>query len=289
MAVTAYPAYQDARLGLSTDGRTRVVPWVVHGTDNADEALAALVDTSPPSEGGLVRSNIGELRKLGSSSFEADITYTVFVGGLPDPSTSGIEGRDSSFQFETGGGRRTVRKNLTTPIAYVPSGQPALSGELIRLINATPEAGVEGVEIESSVFNFSITKSFSIGELPSSYAATLYNLTNCKNSIAITLTAGGLSIPFAAGELLFKGGSGAIDNNDGRWRFTYSFAAIKTETVTDLGTGFPAIVVQGWDYLEIRSKGVTVGTGDSIIPIREPYAAIAHEVYRAADLNALGI
>jgi len=287
MAITAYRAHADARLGLSTDGRTRVVPWVVHGTSDADEALEALVDASPPSEGGLVRSNIGELRMLGSSSWESDISYTPFVGGLPDPSVSGIEGSDASFQFETGGGRRTVRKNLAVPVTKVKTGEAALDGDLIRLINATPEAGVEGVEIDSSVFNFSITRSFSIGELPSSYAATLYRLTNCRNSSMVTLAARGLSLTFEAGDLLFKGGSGSISDSDGRWRFTYNFAASPAEVISL--DGFASFYVEGWDYLEIRSVGKPIGSGDTIIQIREPYAAIVHVVYDSADLNQLGV
>jgi len=287
MAVTAYKAHADARLGLSTDGRTRVVPWIVHGTDDADEALAKLVDTSPPSEGGLVRSNIGELRMLGSSSWESDISYTVFVGGLPDPSTTGIEGRDASFQFNTGGGRRTIRKNLATMAVHVKTGATAVDTDLVRLINATPENGVEGVEIEASIFAFSITKAFSEGELSSSYANQLFRMTNKVNSVPVAINVGGLAMTFAAGELLFKGGSGSIDNTDGRWRFTYDFAASPNTTVQL--EGFADFEVKGWEYLEIRSVGKTVGTGDSTIPIREPYAAIVHAVYFLDDLNDLGV
>jgi hypothetical protein len=287
MPATAYRAYGDARIRLSADGRSRIVPWIVHGTSDIDEAADLLVATSPTSESGLVRSEIGDLRMLGMESWETDIVYSPFVGGLPDPGTAGIEGRDSTFQFETGGGRRTLRTNLATMGVHVKSGGTAPASNLLRLINATPETGVEGVEIEASVFAFSITKSFSAAELPNSYAQRLYRLTNKVNSIPVTLSAGGLSMTFAAGELLFKGGSGAIDNNDGRWRFTYSFSASPNTTVQL--EGFADFQVKGWEYLEIRSVGKTTGTGDSIIPIREPYAAIVHAVYFLDDLNDLGV
>jgi hypothetical protein len=206
---------------------------------------------------------------------------------LPDPTA--FPGRTGSFQFETGGGRRTVLKNISTRQVTSRSvyAVPYTEAELGPFINAN-EDGIEGVEIEGSVFRFSVSKAWSPAELAPSYVSTLYEFTNCTNSSAVNVNVDGIVLSFAIGELLFLGASGSRDD-DGLWKITYNFAAQKNlpagTVIGDL-TAFASPVL-GWSYLEIRTFGTTEGSPP--IPVRKPRAAIEHVVYNSANLNALGI
>lgn len=289
MAAYAEKKYIDATLSEDPTTRRRDFDYIVIGTSDESEARSILYRDAPSTEGGLVLTGFSGLRPTTNDTWEAVVSYAPFVGGLPDPSLLEIPGQEASFQFETGGGRRTIRKNRSTGSVIVPTGATAVdaNNKAWRLINATPENGVEGVEIESSVFNFSITKTFSTGELPPSYVAQVYALTNNVNTFAMTLAAGGTVLTFAGGELLFRGASGAINNDDGRWRFTYNFSAQKNETISI--DGFDSFTKRGWDYLELKTIGDTITSGDYKFPVRKPTLMIVHVVYEYSDLRDLGI
>lgn len=290
MAAYAEKKFIDATKSVdSTTRRLDVEYYIYDATDDAD-AEAALWRDSLTGESGLVRTGISGLRRIANTTWECTVNYAPWVGGLPDPSLIEFPGQESSFQFETGGGRRTIRKNLYTVDVKVPNGTaaPNVGDKAFKLINATPENGVEGVEIEQSVFSFSITKTYATGELPSSYVQTVYDLTDCVNSIPVTISGGGITLTFQAGELLFKGGSGSIADSDGRWRYSYNFAASRNEVINDID-GFDPFTKGGWEYVEIKTAADVVTSGDLKIPVRKPIAVIIHGVYPKDDLNALGI
>jgi hypothetical protein len=281
-------AYEDLSGDKKPEGSARSVVYHIFDAATFDIALDAVENDSALTEGPLVRNSFNSLARLNDTTWSASVSYVPFIGGLPDPTA--FPGRTGSFQFETGGGRRTVLKNISTRQVTSRSvyAVPYTEAELGPFINAN-EDGIEGVEIEASVFKFSVSKAFSPAELSPSYVIKLRDFTNCYNSTPVTLSVDGIIMPFAVGELLFLNASGGRDDGDGLWKFTYSFASQKNlpagTVIGDL-TPFTSDVL-GWSYLEIRTFGTT--EGDPPIPVRKPRAAIEHVVYNSADLNQLGI
>jgi len=289
MAGRAERRFEDLTGSKTPEGQSREVAYVVLEASTMDEALIYLDRDASLTDGVLVRAGFNGITRLNDDTWSATVSYVPFVGGLPDPTE--FPGRSGSFQFETGGGRRTVLRNISTRQVTSRSvyAVPYTADELGPFINAN-EDGIDGVEIESSVFRFSVSKAFSPAELAPGYIATLYDYTNCINSSAVTVNIDGITLTFAIGELLFLGANGTRDD-DGLWKITYNFAAMKNLpasaiTVNSDLTAFSSPVL-GWSYLEIRTFSTT--EGDPPIPVRKPKAAIEHVVYDSRDLNQLGV
>lgn len=280
-------AYEDVSGDKTPEGASRQVRYNIFEASTFDAALTALDNDSSLTEGPLVRNSFNSLARLNDTTWTGTVSYVPFIGGLPDPSE--FPGRTGSFQFETGGGRRTVLHNISTVQVTSRSVYAVqyTADELGPFINAN-EDGIEGVEIEASIFRFSVSKAFSPAELAPSYVGVLYAYTSCYNSTPVTVNVDGISFTFARGELLFLGANGSRDD-DGLWKITYNFAAQKNlPAATVIGDLKPfASDVLGWSFLEIRTFSTTVG--DPPIPVRKPKAAIEHAVYQSADLNQLGI
>jgi hypothetical protein len=287
MAGRAERRFEDLTGSKTPEGQSREVAYVVLEASTMDEALGYLDRDASLTDGVLVRAGFNGITRLNDDTWSATVSYVPFVGGLPDPTE--FPGRSGSFQFETGGGRRTVLKSLGTlqVVSLANAAQPYTAAELGPFINAN-EDGIDGVEIESSVFRFSVSKAFSPAELAPGYIATLYDYTNCYNFSSVTLGVDGITLTFAPGELLFLGASGTRDD-DGLWKITYNFAAQKNLPAgAVIGELAPFdMPVYGWSYLEIRTVSATAG--DPPIPVRVPKAAIEHKVYDSRDLNQLGV
>lgn len=286
MAARAERRYEDLNGAKRPEGSSRNVRYVVFEAATFDEAIAVLDRDSALNEGDLVRNSYDGVQRINGDTWDASVNYVPFVGGLPDPSAF-PGGRTGSFQFETGGGKRKVLKNLVTYQVANPTGAdtPLTAEQAGQLINANAD-GVEGVEIESSVFRFSVSKAFSPTELAPGYVAKLYEATNCYNLQPVTVKVDGIVLKFDYGELLFLGASGGRAD-DGLWKFTYSFAAMKASDPLEIEGLDPMTSVLGWSYVEIKTERATVGT--PAVPIRKPILAIEHKVYNAYDLNTLGI
>lgn len=280
-------AYEDLSGDDKPEGSARNVRWNVFDASTFDIALETLKNDTPLNEGELHRNSFNSLTRLNDTTWTASVNYVQFVGGLPDPSQFG--GRTGAFQFETGGGRRTVLQNLSTLQVSSRSVYAVkyTADELGPFINAN-EDGIEGVDIEASVFRFSVSKAYSPAELAPGYVANLFDYTNCYNSKIVNVNVDGVRLTFKIGELLFLGASGTRDD-DGLWKITYNFAAQKNLPAgTVIGDLDPfAQPVLGWSFLEVRTFSTT--TGDPPIPVRKPKAAIEHAVYESRDLNLLGI
>lgn len=287
MAARAERRFEDLSGSRTTEGETREVEYVVLEATTAQEALDIAERDAALTEDGLLRNGVRNLTRANDSTWYAVVSYVKNISGLPDPAL--YPGRTGSFQFETGGGRRTINRNISSRQVSSRSvyAVPYTEAELGPFINADDD-GVRGVEIESSVFRFSVSKAWSPFELPPGYVAKLYDYTNCYNSKVVNVNVDGILLAFKIGELLFLGASGTRDD-DGLWKITYNFAAQKNLPAgTVIGDLTPfAKDVLGWSYLEIRT--FTTTECDPKIVVHKPRAAIEHEVYESRDLNLLGV
>jgi hypothetical protein len=285
MAIRVELAWNDRTGGSDTpQGSTRTLNFIIDGTSDYNQARQAVIDFAPPSDAGLVLSSIGELTRAGEQTWKVPITYTPYVGGLPDPSAIEFSGPDAEFRFETGGKRKQLNIALGRSHAYLPAGQddPGVG----NYINFTAD-GLAGVEIDDSVFNFTITKAFTPEQITGAYVRLLFIATPSVNTSTVTLNVAGMVLTFQAGELLFRGASGGVSLTDGVWRLTYSFSAQEggeVDTIPNIDP-FP---VDGWSYLELRT--VVKDAGDPVkLIVPEVLAAIVHQTYKSADHNDLGI
>jgi len=288
VAITAYKKYEDARPAISKDGRSRSVSWIAHGTSDPDIALQTLLDTVPPAEGGLQLMQIGEVRRLGAQSFEADATYGPFVGGLPDPSLIEFPGRDGTLQLDTSGStyRMIVSKESSPGVLKDTDADGTAPPDCKGLIHATQD-GIEGVEVPKRGMQFTITRPYTTSQLNGGLFDAITNATKCMNSSAVTLTVDGISKTFAKGELFLENVGLSRADSDGVWRFSFTFKYAPNFPNQTIVQGLKPFAMQGHDYLEVQSEAVPTGAGK--VPTRKAITAFVHRVFDYFDFNTLGI
>jgi len=284
MAITVEFAWNDRSGSDTAESSTRTLNFIVSGTDDYDDARQAVYDLTPSSDAGLVRTSVSELKRAGYGSWTVAVGYAPYVGGLPDPTSIEFPGPDAEFHFETGGGTRNLKIAYGRSVTR-PAGNGADPG-IGNYINATSD-GVAGVDIESSVFNFTITKALQSWQIGGSYVGLLFSSTKTWNETPVTINVANIVLPFQAGELLFRGASGGISYTDGIWRLTYNFSALENRLINTIENINP-FYVKGWDYLEIRTE--LADAGDTV-KILKPVvtAAIVHQVFKSSNHNNLGI
>lgn len=290
MAAYARRKYFDTTHNEDAEVRRREVEYWIYEVTDVDTARAILLRDSAEEEAELKRTGINGLRPVAASVFEGTVLYSPFVGGLPDATAGEFPGRESTFTFDTGGGRMQMNVSLYTPPGITDHHAPFADGpDSFGLINADIHDGVRGVEIEKSVFNFTITKTFGPNELATAYLQTLYRATACTNSLEVRMNAGGLQATFKDGELLFRGATGSQSNDTGRYVISYNFA-FSEDAIGVIVPGLAPFRKRGWEYLEVRTVGETKTTIDGTkYPARKPAVAFVHQVYKTFDLNLLGV
>jgi len=199
---------------------------------------------------------------------------------------------DSEWNFDTGGGTQHITQSRTTK-GYASGIDPA-TGEAYALIPGyrgaigVTNSGVEGVDINVSIFNFSETHYIADAYITTNYKKLLFRLTNKVNNASFR--------GFAAGEVLFLGASGS-KRVQGDWQITFRFAASPNKVITSsnlygLAVG-QSVRKDGWQYLWILYDDVVL-TKDIA---GEPYsykaqrlhAVYVEEVYEPDSFSLLGI
>ena len=92
---------------------------------------------------------------------------------------------------------------------------------------------------------------------------------------------------FAAGEVLFEGAVGRRIKG-GAYAVTYKFLTSKNATNLTIGD-ITGIAKKGWQYLDVRMKTVTAGSGASTVILSVPEYVFVHDIYDSGDFSALQI
>jgi hypothetical protein len=267
-------------------GKNQIRHYYVTGTDDDSTAKTALLSSAPSSPGGgVVRDNDSvrltpEFIDTGSSEGEwrGSVTYKPAQMQLAPPPEAG----DIRLSATLGAESITLRQSISTVGAY---GSGATTSDNDNLINATDE-GVEGVSINEPVFDFSVTKVWASGSLPS--LSTILSLASEVNDASITFTDSetGMSITLAAGECLFVGANFDREGGDGSVAVTYQFSARPNETGISIGS-LTGIAKKGWEYLWARYQPAELGT----LKVRgqEAIQAYVEKVYETGTLSGLGV
>lgn len=280
MAITVERAYEDVTGDENADGGSRSVPYLIFGSDDADDVMNALISDSDPTEAGLTAGNWGGLTRLAENVWRGVVQYgmlSVTTAKREPPQEVG----EGELSFDTTGGTKKISHYLSTPTSTSLSTVPDFKGAI-----AVTKSGIEGAEIGEASCKFQISKTLNDVDVPSSYLDTLFRYTYCVNTAAVTLNANGKALVFAPGELLFLGASVTFSRATQKWRIVYQFAGKPNDTRTVNGM---AISVRGWDYVWIYTEPRPQSSGGFAWVIQEPRAVYAGKVYREADLNYLGV
>jgi len=251
----------------TTDGKAITRIYFIEGTESDTEAMDALKAEAPVVYNGLVRKPC-RIEPLGFDSWLGEAPYAPSGDIQQEP----LEVGESSYQFETGGGTQHVTQSLQTINKYAPPGKTA--PDFKGAIGVT-ESGVEGVDIQVKVFNWSETHCKSNSDVDDDYEAALYNLTYTVNNAPFK--------NFAAGEVLFLGAVGS-KRGDGDWEITYRFASSPNKTGLTVGD-ITGIDKKGWEYMWVRYEDAEDDTAKALV--KRPSAVYIEKLYDYGDFSGL--
>lgn len=215
------------------------------------------------------------LEYLGDEAWQLEATYTS-QGAEDDQEQDPLK---RSRSFETGGATQHITQGLAENRygTNAPNQQGAI---------AVSSDSVNGVDIVVPQLNWTETYDVPHRYVTTDYVKTLHRLTGTVNDDTFR--------GFAAGEVLFLGGSGSQqwdeDKGDGPWSLSYKFAASPNAGAQQ---GTPALTIgsisgiekKGHEYLWILYENDV--NEDTLI--KKPQAVYVNQVYRETDFADLGI
>jgi hypothetical protein len=271
MPVTVFSLEDSPKITAATGGEGSSVElhYAVRGTGDDSLALTMIQATAPTvyadaAVGTLVRQSISSEYR-GGLLFDCRVKY----GPRAKPETGQYR-----LQFETAGGTQKITRAFQEVHVYVPAGAqaPSFHGAI-----GVTDSGVEGCEVVVPIFTFSEMHYVAIAQVTQAYVKKVRDLTGTVNNAAFR--------GFEAGEVLFLGASGSLNNPD-NWEVTYKFSARKNMTgltVDDI-TG---IAKKGWEYLWCRYE--TTKDPNAKIFTAKTTAAVVDRIYDYSDFAELGI
>jgi len=273
MAVTVQERYGR----VLNDGEAELT-YLIRGTTDDVAARTALADNSPALHGGMPRDQIEveEIEGVSGGAWIGRVTFAPVEWQQPAEPEPG----QTFFSFETGGATQHTTQSLQTIATYPDAAlTPRFDGAI-----GVGENGVEGVDVEVPSFSFSVTYHVAPADMTSGYVMSLYNLTGKVNNAPFAVTPDiGVTLSFAAGEVLFRGASGS-KRPSGNWEIVGQFAASPNETGLSVGS-ITGIEKKGWEYLWVLYDEVEDQTVKSLI--QKPVAAYVEQVYKTADFAVL--
>jgi hypothetical protein len=239
--------------------------YVIRGEIDESAAMVLLSATAPQSIGGLARQTCR------ISPIDGSVDIWIGEAQYVDPEEAEPAEGTSVFSFNTSGGSMHITQSISTSQKEAPSGKTA--PDFKGAINATEKGTVDGVDIISPVYRWSVTHVVANSKVTSAYTGRLFALTGKTNDDSFD--------NFEAGEVLFEGASGSKRGN-GDWEITYSFAGSpnrEDQTIGDI-TG---VDKKGWEYLWVLYSEAESGGMLS----KQPRAVYVEKVYEEEDFAKL--
>jgi len=282
MAITVREKPNSER-GREGDRPQRRIEYVIRGTRNTSSALSALRSAAPLSVLGLRRlsEEVNPVSVQGQIPVENCVWEGIAQYGLRKREQ---DTNDELFRFNTTGATQRINQSIETINSYLSdladSGEEAPDFE--GAIGVTKD-GIEGVDLVSPQFSFSVTKYKPIEEVTHSYVEALFELTGTTNNAAFG--------EYERGEVLFLGADGSRRGLDD-YEITFNFEAIPNKTDLEIGS-ITGIEKKGWEYLWIRYEEkvvnyVMMGETREMI-VQEPLAVYIEQVYEEGNFGALDI
>ena len=186
-----------------------------------------------------------------------------------------------TVSFEGNEGSVHITQSLQTVHKYAPAGKtpPDFAGAI-----GVAGSDVEGVDIVAPTFDFTISVLMVDADVTLGYLQSLRAAQGKVNSVPYTVTVGGLSWQFAAGELLMRRVS-ATKRGAETWEINALFSASENQTNIVIGSGANEITIAakwGWEYLWVLYDGEVDAAATPPRLTKRPVAAYVEKVYRTA-------
>jgi hypothetical protein len=259
VSIELFEAWDSGRFsdGISSSYELR---YIITGTDDETDVLAALIGSAPDIYYGMRRMAV-EAEPLGGGIWQCTVPY---------------EGKNETvYTFETGGSTQHITQSLATIARHAPSGFTA--PDFFGAIGVNGDS-IDGVDVTVPVFNFTETYRFPGATVSGTFKMNLFNCTGKVNNASFR--------GFAAGEVLFMGASGTKTGIDD-WEISYKFAASPNVTSLAVGGGITVSAKKGWEYLWVRFADAEDTTAKALV--KRPVAAYVEQVYPTANFSTLGI
>ncbi len=271
---------------VNSDG-SETLRYLVRGTDNQATALAALLAELP--------LTWNDMSPDPSPSFDSVWVDTVNSDGAWKGEMTyrprGIEIGSLRISFDTTGGtmHRTASIETVSKYAHDDGSVPGANApDRKGAIGVTQDGAVEGVDVPMRIFNFTVEKVWSVATLPD--IDDIYALSGLINDTQVSFEDSytGLTLTFAAGELLFRGASGGSMRGDGGIPYVYHFEASPNETDVKIGTDrITGIEKEGWHYLWVYYGQEKITVGDKTYVVLRPFHAYVEQVLKYGDFSGL--
>lgn len=259
---------------------TAALEFILEGTDNPTAAMAFAESNTPMTHDGKSRQPL-LLDEIWADTVNQDGAWTVSVkyGTAPPLSASAFGG---SFEFDTSGGTQHLTQSIQTMGRYkkydpIDRDAPDFKGAI-----GVTDSGVEGVDVVTGGFKFSVTMSVPMERVTPAYVEKLRALTSFVNNAPFSIVLNGSNFTFAEGELLFHGAKASLARSAKKADFTFSFEA--EENVTNLTVGeITGIAKKGWEYLWVRYQDAI----DAGAVVKRPMAVYVEKVYYGGNFGDL--
>lgn len=237
------------------------------------EALA------PATFDGLVRTSVKVVEDPGGGVWLAEATYA--PAELADTASG-----TSTFEFDTTGGTQHITHSKSTSGPYYASGYSSSNTPAFaNAIGVAEDKTIDGVDIVTPQFSFTVTHAFPIASFTATYIGKLYALTGKTNDASFSVSVNGTTMTFAAGEVLFLGARGGIRDATTA-EVTYSFSAIPNVTGKTVA-GVTGIAKTGHQYLWVYYVNKPDATSKAMTPT--PVAVYSETVYDSGSFSDLAI
>ena len=260
--------------------RTETRNYIITGDEFFDEneAVGALQTEAPST----VTSGVSTLvRDPVIIDAIGDPTFTYAYSGTVNYSLNKEDGPEDPIEtesFNTTGGNAKIKQSLAT---VDTAGNKSDYDNAINVSNDGGNLTVDGVDITSPVYSFSVNKYFDAAVITNTYKGTLFALTGQVNNAIFK----GL----LAGECLFLGAVGNEQSNGG-WMITFNFAGSPNKTGLEVNpsASVPLTVdKKGWEYLWVEYKEEKDTTSKKLKKVVA--AAYVEKVYELGDFSVLGL
>lgn len=270
MPVTTYEMPSSRQM----DGASSERMMIVKGTEDETEALAALVAGVPA----IVGSLSIDLASTGVVPIEGT-DWWVGTARYGRPEEQRKETGSATFAFDTAGGTQHITQSLATT-SQASSGT---ASDYKGAIGVTADS-VEGVDIETSGFDFRVTVYVAAASMTTAYIGALKRLTKRVNQAQWAIEIDGVSLTFAKGCVRLLGVTGAKRISEGDWELSFAFSYREPVSATVNGMSYEA---EGWQYVWFRYEESADGTSKRLV--RTAVEVLVEQVYEYGDFAELSL
>lgn len=239
--------------------------YIVHGTDDDQEARDLIEATAPATFRGMTRQSY-QIKQIGPDIWEAGVKYD---------RRETREAGTHTTAFDTTGGTQHVNYSLFTSVLGTTAGV-AESADFKRAINVTKD-GIDGTDIIAPQLQLVETHYLADTTVTDEYVKRVRDFTGTVNNAAWR--------GWEEGEVLFMGARGAKRGTED-WEITFTFNLGKNQTGLTIAGSTP-FDKKAWEYLWVYYVEAVDPVAKCVV--RKPKYFYVEQVYHTKTFELLEI